>query len=41
MIRGRVEEINLPVDKVDAIVSEWMGYELIYESMLPSVIKAR
>mmetsp|Transcript_50625 Transcript_50625/g.68883 ORF Transcript_50625/g.68883 Transcript_50625/m.68883 type:complete len:352 (-) Transcript_50625:125-1180(-) len=27
--------------KVDVIVSEWMGYCLLYESMLPSVLKAR
>ena len=26
---------------VDVIVSEWMGYCLLYESMLPSVLVAR
>ena len=41
MIRGKVEEIDLPVDKVDVIVSEWMGYCLFYESMLDTVIFAR
>ena len=25
VIKGKVEEITLPVDKVDVIVSEWMG----------------
>ena len=25
----------------DVIVSEWMGYALIYEKMLPSVLRAR
>lgn len=40
-IRGKVEEITLPVDKVDVIVSEWMGYFLFYESMLDTVIYAR
>jgi len=40
-VRGRVEEVELPVDNVDVIVSEWMGYFLIYESMLDSVIFAR
>ncbi|KAJ8047628.1 Protein arginine N-methyltransferase 6 [Holothuria leucospilota] len=40
IIKGRVEEINLP-EKVDVIVSEWMGYSLLYESMLNSVICAR
>jgi len=34
MIRGKVEDIELPVDTVDIIVSEWMGYFLLYESML-------
>lgn len=36
-----MEEITLPVDKVDIIISEWMGYFLLYESMLDSVIWAR
>jgi type I protein arginine methyltransferase len=31
----------LPVDKVDIIISEWMGYFLLYESMLDSVLFAR
>lgn len=39
-IRGKVEEIELP-EKVDIIISEWMGYCLIFESMLASVIYAR
>ena len=29
------------VDQVDVVVSEWMGYFLLYESMLDSVIWAR
>jgi hypothetical protein len=37
----QVEEITLPVDKVDIIVSEWMGYFLFYESMLDTVLYAR
>ena len=38
-----MEEITLPdgIEKVDIIVSEWMGYCLLYETMLPSVIYAR
>lgn len=40
-IRGRVEDIVLPVDQVDIIISEWMGYFLTYEAMLPSVLHAR
>ena len=26
---------------MDIIISEWMGYALYYESMLPTVLKAR
>ncbi|OAL26225.1 hypothetical protein AYO22_04403 [Fonsecaea multimorphosa] len=40
-VRGKIEEVTLPVPKVDVIVSEWMGYCLLYESMLDSVIYAR
>ena len=41
LIKGKVEEIDLPEDSVDVIVSEWMGYCLFYESMLDTVIYAR
>jgi protein arginine N-methyltransferase 1 len=41
LIKGKVEEIELPVEKVDIIISEWMGYFLLYESMLDTVIYAR
>ncbi|KAI8982407.1 S-adenosyl-L-methionine-dependent methyltransferase [Mycotypha africana] len=40
-IRGKVEEIELPVPQVDIIVSEWMGYFLLFEAMLDSVLVAR
>ena len=40
IIQGKVEEMSLPVDKVD-IISEWMGYCLFYESMLDTVLYAR
>lgn len=40
-IKGKIEEIQLPVEKVDIIISEWMGYFLLYEGMLDSVIFAR
>eukprot|EP00811_Abedinium_folium_P032029 NODE_5256_length_1791_cov_7.694111.p1 GENE.NODE_5256_length_1791_cov_7.694111~~NODE_5256_length_1791_cov_7.694111.p1 ORF type:complete len:414 (+),score=143.52 NODE_5256_length_1791_cov_7.694111:90-1244(+) len=40
-IHSKVEEAELPADKVDIIISEWMGYFLIYESMLDSVLLAR
>jgi type I protein arginine methyltransferase len=41
LIKGKVEEITLPVEKVDVIVSEWMGYCLLYEGMLNTVLFAR
>ena len=43
LIRGKVEEVELPdgIEKVDIIISEWMGYCLFYESMLNTVIYAR
>lgn len=41
LIQGKLEDIELPVDKVDIIVSEWMGYFLLYESMLDTVLYAR
>jgi len=40
VIKGKIEEIELP-EKVDVIISEWMGYFLLYESMLDSVLFAR
>ncbi|RKF59117.1 Ribosomal protein arginine N-methyltransferase rmt3 [Erysiphe neolycopersici] len=40
-IRGKIEEATLPVKSVDIIVSEWMGYCLLYEAMLESVLFAR
>lgn len=41
LVRGKVEEVVLPVEKVDIIISEWMGYFLLYESMLDTVLVAR
>ncbi|KAI0162620.1 S-adenosyl-L-methionine-dependent methyltransferase [Pestalotiopsis sp. NC0098] len=41
LVKGKMEEVTLPVDQVDIIVSEWMGYCLLYEAMLPSVLYAR
>lgn len=41
IIKGKIEEIELPVEKVDIIISEWMGYFLLYESMLDCVLFAR
>ena len=39
--RGRLQDIELPVDSVDVIVSEWMGGVLLMEDMLPVVLYAR
>jgi protein arginine N-methyltransferase 3 len=45
VIQGRVEDFNtqrtIGNGKVDIIVSEWMGYALLYEGMLDSVLRAR
>ena len=41
IIKSKVEEAELPVEKVDIIISEWMGYFLLYESMLDCVLFAR
>ncbi len=39
---GRAERVSLPEgEKVDVIVSEWMGYSLLYEQMMSSVLAAR
>lgn len=40
IIHGKLEDVELP-NKVDIIISEWMGYFLLYESMLDTVIAAR
>ncbi|KAJ3682260.1 hypothetical protein LUZ60_014833 [Juncus effusus] len=40
VLHGRIEDVNIE-EKVDVIISEWMGYILLYESMLSSVIFAR
>ncbi|XP_047950895.1 protein arginine N-methyltransferase 1.1 [Salvia hispanica] len=41
VLKGKIEEIELPVAQVDVIISEWMGYFLVYENMLDSVLYAR
>lgn len=40
VLETKVEDMNLD-DKVDIIISEWMGYFLFYESMLDTVLHAR
>ena len=48
IVRGKIEDVELPFEedgitdkKVHVIVSEWMGYFLLYESMLDTVAIAR
>ncbi|EJD03225.1 S-adenosyl-L-methionine-dependent methyltransferase [Fomitiporia mediterranea MF3/22] len=41
LVKGKLEEAVLPIDKFDIIISEWMGYFLLYESMLDTVLLAR
>ncbi len=42
VVHGKAEEIDLPQGvQVDVIVSEWMGFYLLHESMLESVLLAR
>ncbi|VDD79491.1 unnamed protein product [Mesocestoides corti] len=41
VLNVKVEDSQLPVDRVDALVSEWMGHALLYENMLSSVLAAR
>ncbi len=41
LLQGKMEEVEMPYLKVDIIISEWMGYFLLYESMLDTVLYAR
>lgn len=41
LLQGKMEDVQLPFSKVDIILSEWMGYFLLYESMLDTVLYAR
>ena len=41
LLKGRIEDTHLPFEKVDVIVSEWMGYFLLFEGMLDSLLYAR
>ena len=40
VVQGTMETVDLP-EKVDIIISEWMGYFLLRESMLDTVLHAR
>jgi len=41
VVEGRAEEVDIGNAKVDIMISEWMGFYLLHESMLDSVILAR
>ncbi|MCL7021954.1 hypothetical protein MKW94_011669 [Papaver nudicaule] len=45
IVQGMVEELDkvvqIPPHSVDVLISEWMGYCLLYETMLTSVLYAR
>lgn len=41
VVKGAIEELELPPQSVDVMISEWMGYFLLRESMLDSLIRAR
>lgn len=41
LLQGKMEDVQLPFPEVDIIISEWMGYFLLYESMLDTVLWAR
>lgn len=45
VVAGMIEELDstmpVPGNSVDVLVSEWMGYCLLFESMLGSVLYAR
>jgi protein arginine N-methyltransferase 3 len=45
VVTGMIEDLDstmpAPVQGVDVLISEWMGYCLLFESMLPSVLHAR
>jgi len=41
LVKGKLEEAELPIQQFDIMISEWMGYFLLYESMLDTVLLAR
>ncbi len=41
LVKGKLEDTELPIKQFDIIISEWMGYFLLYESMLDTVLEAR
>jgi hypothetical protein len=40
LVKGKLEEAILPMQEFDIIISEWMGYFLLYESTIDTVLLA-
>ncbi|GLJ58535.1 hypothetical protein SUGI_1456720 [Cryptomeria japonica] len=40
VLKGKIEEIDLPTQHVDVIILEWMRYFLLFENMLNIVLYA-
>jgi protein arginine N-methyltransferase 1 len=41
VLQGKIEDVVLPVDSVDVIFADWMGYFLFHESYIDDVLYAR
>ena len=41
LVMSKLEDAELPIKQFDIIISEWMGYFLLYESMLDTVLLSR
>ena len=41
VVQTAVEDLDIEEGSVDIIISEWMGYFLLRESMLDSLLRAR
>jgi len=41
LIAGTVEQFELPVEKVDVILSDWTGHALFFNNLISSVLYAR
>ena len=40
VLKGMVEEISLPIEKIDIIISKWMGYFLLFENIPNTILYA-
>uniref|UniRef100_H3AWQ8 type I protein arginine methyltransferase n=1 Tax=Latimeria chalumnae TaxID=7897 RepID=H3AWQ8_LATCH len=41
LLNGRLAEFTMPLDPLNVVIENWLGYFLLFESMLDSVIYAR